>query len=187
MRDLISLEAQRLITEGIMLIRHLFLKDGGRNWDGSHGQDHWARVACMAEAIRLHTPDIDLQMQDVVIPALIHDLGRTGDSADAGHGVRGAKPAAKALFLLEEHGLAIFGLHAWGRSIDTVIHHCDSGSALGTSAIIVRDADMLDIYRDGKDRVNTDRLQTIAAIEFINQAKKFSRTKWEFDDGLDNT
>lgn len=179
MVELISIEARNLITQGILLTRHLCLRG---NWDGPHGQDHWARVACMAEVLRLNTEATEyvVSMEDVVVPAILHDLGRIGDTPDHEHGVRGARPAAKGLMLMEETGLCHLGRGSWGRAIDTVIHHCEKGSSLWSQGIFVRDADILDIYRDGKNRVNTDRLSTMASVSFAEQAKAFSRTEWDF-------
>lgn len=184
MVELIGPEAIHLITEGIKAIRHLCLIG---SWETTHGQHHWARVACMAEVIRINTPGHMLEMPDVVVPALLHDLGRVDDSGDPEHGLRGAKPAAKALTILEESGLALLDPVRWGATIDIVIHHCEQIPGLFLEGSIVRDADILDLYRDPNREVKTDRLRTLLALAFIGQAKTFSKSEWEFNDGHDNT
>lgn len=140
------------------------LREKIRGYDrgGIHGSGHWERVLCFAEKI---LKGEGIESREVLIAALMHDIGREKDNNNPEHGERGARIARK---ILEEMNPGI--------NIDLVCdmirRHNDPTDGDYIELMILKEADRLDMYRMGPDFLDTSRLTTLTAISLIDEAKK---------------
>jgi uncharacterized protein len=101
----------------------------------AHGFDHVARVVKLAEYIAQHE---NYDITEASVAALLHDIGRTLQKHDKGHGPAGVPLASELLdrFTDYNHGTK-------QRILDAVRDHSQAKTT-GKLTHIVQDADMLD-------------------------------------------
>ncbi len=142
--------AQREITK--------VLKETFRlNWHGYHGARHWARVRnnskILATAYRANHAILHYF-------SLFHDIARTNEGRDHGHGLRAAE------FLSVKGGARWLGLTTseYQELIGAITLHSDSYPCGTITQKICWDSDRLDLWRVGI-MPNPARLFTDRAIE----------------------
>ncbi|MFZ2125507.1 MAG: HD domain-containing protein [Candidatus Saccharimonadales bacterium] len=101
----------------------------------AHGFDHVMRVVNLAEYIAQHE---NYDITEASVAALLHDIGRTVQKEDKGHGPSGVPLASE---LLDE--FTDYDRHAKQRILDAVRDH-SLAKTTGRLTHIVQDADMLD-------------------------------------------
>lgn len=137
--------------------------------DGTHGVGHWARV--LENGIRL-AKETDATVEVVTLFAVFHDSKRVNESADRGHGRRGAEFAAE----LRGHFFDLpdddFGLLCKACS-----EHTDGQIHDDTTVRTCWDADRLDLGRVGitphPSRLCTYAAKTPEMIKWANGRASF--------------
>lgn len=149
---------------------------------GCHGQTHLARVAIMGEAIRIHLHS-SLPAHAVMIAGMTHDMGRTDDSQDLEHAIKGLEGATRVMLSLEPSDV-VFGNPIYGEIIHAIIHHSDNAPGCTELEKILKDADKLDRLRGGDHNLAVSRLELMPSIAFVEEARAFTRGRLELKEWI---
>lgn len=110
---------------------------------GIHGVEHAERVCKIALKIASHFPNENLDINSIIISAMLHDCGRVKDFGDRYHAYASAN---KALKFLKENNIVC----DIGKIGKCIIHHNpqnEENYEIPLEAKIISDADKLDRWR----------------------------------------
>lgn len=193
--DGISVKDKDFIDDAIMSAISYSLLDEELSsgvYTSEHGIHHWARTAAYATMIYDNVSK-DVESEDnvekwqVIVAGVCHDLGRIGESADPQHGTRGVMRAAMAMQDIVDAVFIPPDSLMQGEILHAIMHHCDPTKGDNNLTRILKDADKLDILRDGQNRLNTSKLYFPYSLKLVEYGRTWSVKEWEFADGLHNT